>query len=346
VEKTYWTSSDVNKLYRLEMRGRSRQTLLNAEERGEIPKAARVQRGRYTIRQWETGQLPAIGSRFGFLKKSDSQQVICVYTAKGGVLKTTLAYCLARILALNGIKTLIVGLDIQCSITETALPSRQIDSLEQFSDTPTAGLYDVLFGEATVGEVVKRTALPTLDVIPENAELNPLEKSLRLANRREYVLKDKLLPLLSDYDAVIFDNGPSWNALIENALVAANTVISPVGCDLGTYQAVKTNLKNVTDFQKHMQLTWDNFLLVPTLLEKSKLSQQIYGAYLTQYGDNIMPVPIRRAIKGQEALLMRQTPLESDPSSQLAQDYYELSTQLWERIAVTGRTTVTAQEAS
>jgi len=115
MEKTHWTSSDIQKLFRLDERIKSRQTLFNAEERGEIPTAARLARGKHQIRQWSIEQLPEIGSRFGFLQKPKEQQFICVYTAKGGVLKTTLAYSLARILALNGIKTLVVGLDIQGS---------------------------------------------------------------------------------------------------------------------------------------------------------------------------------------------------------------------------------------
>ena len=131
MEKTYWTSSDIQKLFRLDERIKSRQTLFNAEERGEIPTASRAARGKQQVRHWNSEQLPEIGLKFGFLAKPKEQQVLCVYTAKGGVLKTTLAYSLARILAINGIKTLIIGLDIQCSITDIALPPKEISSLEE-----------------------------------------------------------------------------------------------------------------------------------------------------------------------------------------------------------------------
>ena len=106
MEKSHWTSSDIQKLFRLDERIKSRQTLFNAEERGEIPTAARIARGKQQIRHWTLEQLPEIGSRFGFLKKPKEPQIICIYTAKGGVLKTTLAYSLARILAINGSKRL------------------------------------------------------------------------------------------------------------------------------------------------------------------------------------------------------------------------------------------------
>lgn len=331
MEKSHWTSSDIQKLFRLDERIKSRQTLFNAEERGEIPTASRMARGKQQIRQWTLEQLPEIGSRFGFLKKPKEPQIICIYTAKGGVLKTTLAYSLARILAINGIKTLIVGLDIQCSITDIALPPKEVESLED-SDSRCLGLYHHLFEKAALKDVIQSTSLPTLDVIPETPDLNALEKKLRLEPRREYALRDRLLPHLSQYEVVIFDNGPSWNQLIENALTAANNIVSPIGCDLGTYQALQTNLATLTEFQTAMKLEWENFILVPTLLEKTKLSQQIYGAYLNQYGNRVIPNPIRRGVKGQEALVLRQSALEYDPSSPLAQDYFELAQEIWKRI--------------
>jgi chromosome partitioning protein len=106
-----WTTSDVDKLFKISDRVKSPKTLVNAEERGEIPTASRVLRGKIPVRQWALPQLPAIGERFGFLSKPISQKVICIYTPKGGVLKTSLCYNMARMLALNGIKTLIAGQD-------------------------------------------------------------------------------------------------------------------------------------------------------------------------------------------------------------------------------------------
>ena len=71
-------------------------------------------------------------------------------------------------------------------------------------------------------KVVQKTAVPTLDIIPETPDLNVHEKKIRLEPRREYILRDRLLPRLSSYEVIIFDNGSSWNQLIENALTASN----------------------------------------------------------------------------------------------------------------------------
>ena len=78
-KKINWTSSDIQKLYHLNERIKSKQTLLNAEERGDIPKANRVSRGKIQVRQWSLEQLPSIGNKFGFLKKPSVQKIICKY---------------------------------------------------------------------------------------------------------------------------------------------------------------------------------------------------------------------------------------------------------------------------
>ena len=330
MEKKLWTSTDIRKLFRLKDKISS-QTLLNAEEKGNIPKAQRIARGKVEVRQWHIEQLPEIGSRFGFLKKPDKQKIMCFYTAKGGVLKTTLAYSLARILALNGIKTIIIGLDIQCSITDITLPPVTVESLDNLK-SQNLGLYHYLFDKVPLKKIIKKTDLPTLFLIPETPDLNLLEKKLRIESRREYLLKDKLIPHLQEYDVVIFDNGPSWNQLIENALTASSNIISPIGCDIGTYQALQTNLNTLFEFQSTMKLEWESFFLIATLLEKTKLSQQIYGAYLNQYAEKMVSIPIRRAVKGQEAVLLRQSAIENDSNSSLAQDYFELTQELWKKI--------------
>lgn len=324
-----WTSTSVLKFFRLNTK--SKQTLFNAEKREEIPQSKRISRGSTKVRIWETEQIPAIGEKFGFIRKPSQQIRLAFYMSKGGVLKTSVSHEFARVLALNGLKVIVIGLDIQCSVTDILLPPIQAESLEDDFDRP-LGLYHFLFDNAPLNEVIQHTEIPTLDIIPETPDLNALEKKLRDVTKRESFFKKKLIPKLKDYDVVIFDNSPSWNLLIENALTAATALISPIGCDIGTYQALQTNLENLYAFWNDMERKDPEFYLVPTMLEKTKLSQQIYGSYLTQHPDEVIATPIRRAVTGQEAVLAGESVIEFDPSSALAGDYYELITQIWDKI--------------
>lgn len=338
LERQGYALKQIQQIFRMDAKVKSKQTIFNAEERGEIPKALRVPRGtgKVEARRWMTEQLPEIGKRFGFLSPELlAPEIVAVFTQKGGTLKSNLTYSFGRILALNGIRVLVIGLDTQGSVTNIALSQVKPESLDEFRKQRDAwgGLYHFLYQDGVALEdVIKKTDLPTLDIIPETGELAELERRLQGADGREAVFKKKLIPAIKGYDVVIFDNSPSWNQLVKNSLFCANTVISPVGCDLGTYEVLDTNMQTVKEFQETLSIDWRNFLMVPTLLEKTKLSQQIYGAYLSTYADSMMPNPIRRAVLGQEATYLRRSVLEYDPNSALASDYYDLVMSLWKRL--------------
>jgi chromosome partitioning protein len=328
-----WTTAKVLKFFNRDPK--NKQSLFNAEKKGEIPTSKRFERGNNKVRVWNTSQIPAIGEKFGFLKKLPTQKIITFFTSKGGVLKTTLAHEFARILALNGIKVIIVGLDIQCSITDILSQEIKTDTLEGILQP--LGLYHFLFENAPLNEVIQKTDLPTLDFIPETPDLNALEKKLRDAKRREQVFKNKLIPNLSHYDIVIFDNSPSWNLLIENAISIANAVIAPIGCDINSWRSLQTNLNTFWEFYQEMNIELEHFFLVPTLLDTTKLSQQIYGAYLNQFGDYAVAFPIKRAIIGQEAIAHKKSVTEYAQTSQLATNYYALVIYIWSMLSVMDR---------
>lgn len=326
-----WTSTGIAKLFKSSGKLKNRQVLFTAEEKGEIPKASRISRGSTQVRVWTQSQLPEIGKKFGFLEAPDTQQIISIYTSKGGVLKSTFAHNLGRVLAINGIKVLLIGLDIQLSLTEAIMPAIAVDNLEEIDDE-IYGLYHYFYEGIPIDKIILHTELPTLDYIPETPELNALEKSLRNENRREYFIKDRLIPKLQNYDVIIFDNSPHWSCLIENSLAASNHVISPIGCEINSYRALNQHNAFIDAYKKNMHIKWDNFILLPTLLEKTKLSQQIYGAYLNEHPNEVIATPVRRGVTGHEASLLGISVIEHDPISSLASDYFDIIQTIWPRI--------------
>jgi len=336
MEKLKWTNSDIRKLFHMGDRFKSIQTLYNAEERGEIPKADRIARGKVSTRVWDISQLPEIGKKYGFLPLPTQQQVICKYIPKGGVAKTSTSYNEARTFALNGMKTLIVGLDSELSITDIQMPHEEPARLDDI-ESP-LGLYHFFCEGASFEEIKRETILPTLDIIPETHDLSLLEKWIDREKRREYIFRDKLLPALSEYDVIIFDNCPYWSHLVTNSIVCSTAIVIPLGCNLLAFNSSSSNISNIFDFQEEMQLTEQKTLMFSTMLERSSLSQQINATYLSTYSDFIMSTPIRKSVKWEEALLNQQTILEYAPTSQQAEEYFYLISEVWDRMNQVSKT--------
>lgn len=309
----------------------SKTTVFNLEKEGEIPTAERIQHGHVSVRKWSIDQIPEIGKKIGFLKKPNKQKIICKYIQKGGVLKTTTTFNEARIFALNGLKTLIIGLDSECSISDAILTKKDPVTLNE--NKGLLGLYSFLSEKTNINQVIQKTNIPTLDIIPESHDLILLEKWLNQAPRKEYFFKDKLIPFLKDYDVILFDNSPSWGNLVENAIVASNNIICPLGCNLLAFNAAKTNIQSLFEFIEVMKLKNERTVtMFATLLERNSLSQQIFAQYLAEQTDYIIPIPIRNSVKFQESLISRESILEYAPNTPIANEYFDLITTLWKNI--------------
>lgn len=334
-----WTMNEVLRLFQADI---SRQTIIAAEREGRIPSARRLEKG-VKARVWSLESLPQIGKLYGFLKPPKSQVRIGVYTAKGGVLKTTISYTLARILALHGMKVLLIGLDSQGSATTLAVnPLANIESLDQIPVYKNIG--DLIFNGADIDEVIQHTAMPDLDLIPETDSLSDVNNSIGAKAAVDATAKTgsdiaryqhftrKFLPLVKHYDVLIFDNSPSWSFLIENSLYACDYLISPAACDPGTWQVLDGNLNATYDMGSRMGKEWRKVFLVPTLRDSNKLSSQIHASYLTSHSDIITNASIRRTVKGAEAFSLGCSPIEYDVNSDLANDYFELVKEIWTSI--------------
>lgn len=334
--QTVWTGRAIQKLFKMEERYKSLQSLYHSEKTGSIPKSSRVARGKIKVRYWKLNQLPEIGRKFGFLEPPKKQKILVKFIQKGGVLKTSTTYNEARIFALNGIKTLVVGLDSECSITDLLSDDPEVETLDE--NKSTKGLLEFFAAKCKINKIIHKTDLPTLDYIPETHGLVLLDKWIDQQNRREYIFYDKLIPQLKDYEVIIFDNGPSWNSLIANSVLCSDTIISPLGCELLAFNASKTNLESIVKFVGEMKESKKTHIMFATLLDRLVLSQQIYTAYLSDYRDNIINTPIRRSSAFQESILNKQSILEFSPSSHVANEYYELIREIWRRINASDKT--------
>jgi polysaccharide biosynthesis transport protein len=89
------------------------------------------------------------------VKGDTEHKIIALTSALPNEGKTTTALALARTMAINGGRTIIVDVDVRRA---------QLNGLAM-SDAPKVGIVEVLMGEAALGEAIRATDHPNLDVI-------------------------------------------------------------------------------------------------------------------------------------------------------------------------------------
>jgi chromosome partitioning protein len=163
-------------------------------------------------------------------------RIICISNQKGGVGKTTTAINLGASLASAERKTLLVDMDPQGNAGSGLGLKR--DSLKGTT-------YEALIDGRPLEELVHKTELRFLDVVPATPDLTGAEVELVGSERREFRLRDALRPIVGRYDYVLIDCPPSLGLLTVNSLVAADSVLIPLQCEYYALEGLSQLLHTV-----------------------------------------------------------------------------------------------------
>ncbi|EAG7319746.1 ParA family protein, partial [Listeria monocytogenes] len=170
-------------------------------------------------------------------------KVIALANQKGGVGKTTSSVNLSSSLAFLGKKVLLVDIDPQGNASSgVGVNKGEIEHC----------IYDVLVDDVAIQDVLQKTDLDNLNVIPATIQLAGAEVELVPAISREIRLKKAIDSIRDDYDYVIIDCPPSLGLLTLNALTAADSVLIPVQCEYYALEGLSQLLNTIRIVQKHL----------------------------------------------------------------------------------------------
>lgn len=250
-------------------------------------------------------------------------EIIAIANQKGGVGKTTTAINLAYALAYLDQEVLLVDFDPQGNAGS---------GLGISLNDGEKSVYHLLTKNATFEEVVRQTSNEMLDVIPTCKNLAGAEVELVNIRGRENMLREALTPLRKMYRYIIIDCPPSLGQLTLNALMAADSVITPVQCE---YYAMEGLAHFMTTISKIKQFLNNNLKLDGGLLTmydaRMNLSKQVFEEVSRFFGDKVYKTPIPRNIRLAEAPSFGQSIFDYDPACRGANAYVQLAVEFLAR---------------
>lgn len=261
------------------------------------------------------------------MDKPATLRIITVANQKGGVGKTTTAVNLAAALSMGGLRVLVIDLDPQGNAS-TAFGVEQREN---------PGIYEVLMGETTMAACAQKVrGFPSLECISSNTSLAQAEIELVPMVAREMRLKEAIAELIAvrtqagePLDYIFIDCPPSLGLLTINALTAAKEMLIPIQCEYYALEGLSQLLKTFELVKKRLNAELKLSTFVLTMFDgRTRLANDVANEIRKHYPNELIDVPIPRAVRVSEAPGYKQTVMTYDASSPGAIAYMSVAREL------------------
>jgi chromosome partitioning protein len=257
------------------------------------------------------------------MAKPASTRIFTVANQKGGVGKTTTTVNIAAALSMGGLRVLVIDLDPQGNAS-TALGVEHRES---------AGVYEVLMGNANIAEVIQKVAgFPALDCVSSNTSLANAEINLVSMVARELQLKAAIDEISPNYDYIFIDCPPSLGLLTINAFAGSKELLIPIQTEYYALEGLSQLLETYSVVKKRLNPTLNLSTIVLTMFDgRTRLSNDVAANVRSHFPNELIDIPIPRAVRVSEAPSYNQTVMTYDPLSPGAIAYMQVAREIAER---------------
>lgn len=246
--------------------------------------------------------------------------IFAVTNQKGGVGKTTTVLNLGSFLAKQNLSVLLVDIDPQANLTSGL--GVNIRGKNESKKT----IYDVIIKDEHPLEVVEKTRIQNVSILPSEIELAGAEIEMVSALSRETILKRAIDKIADSYDVVLIDCPPSLGLLTVNGLVAANEVIIPVQAEYFALEGLGQLINTINLVKSSLNPNLDIGGVIITMYDfRTNLSKDVKKEIQNFFEDSLFKTVIPRNIKLSEAPSHGLSIDEYDSSSKGAKAYRDLT---------------------
>jgi len=250
--------------------------------------------------------------------------VLAMCNQKGGVGKTTTTINLGAALAEQGRRVLLVDFDPQGALSVgLGVNPHELDRT----------VYNLLMErDVMVDDVLLKTNVPGLDLLPSNIDLSAAEVQLVGEVAREQTLGRVLAPVLSDYDFAIVDCQPSLGLLTVNALTAADGVMIPLECEFFALRGVALLMDTIQKVQERLNPQLELEGILATMYDARTLhGREVLARVVEAFGDRVYHTVISRTVRFPETTVVGEPITTYASSSAGAAAYRQLAKEVLAR---------------
>ena len=246
--------------------------------------------------------------------------VIAFANQKGGVGKSTSAVSTSVYLVALGKRVLLVDIDPQANATSgLGVSHRDLDR----------HLYHGLVRERHPDDLIRKTVLLNLHILPSHPDLAGAAVDLMKAEDREYRLRNLLRKVGRRYDYILIDPPPSLDLLTLNALAAADKVIIPVQCEYYALEGLAKLLSTIDLVNANLKTRVTVMGALLTMFDKtSRLHRAVAKEVRRKFPGYIFNTVIPRNVSLAEAPSFGKSILQYDPYSHGAKAYRALAQEI------------------